>query len=175
MPWNREDVLPFKVCYVDLPDFSILRTFASHQFRVSSRMITGCVVITHLLCLCAHSCVLIWTFKWNSIKVCHHHTPLCAAELTRCARETHLILECTVQNKISVSNTISKMSSVPWSRLWEVPHFPSGIAERGKCKRMWKSHHVRNARSGGGEKNERPQKKPNLLTLCVALTIFYSG
>ena len=95
MPWNREDVLPFKVCYVDLPDFSILRTFASHQFRVSSRMITGCVVITHLLCLCAHSCVLVWTFKWNSIKVCHHHTPLCAGELTRCARETHLILECS--------------------------------------------------------------------------------
>ena len=96
MPWNREDVLPFKVCYVDLPDFSILRTFASHQFRVSSRMITGCVVITHLLCLCAHSCVLVWTFKWNSIKVCHHHTPLCAGELTRCARETHLILECAI-------------------------------------------------------------------------------
>ena len=70
--------------------------FASHQFRVSSRMITGCVVITQFLCLFAHSCVLVWTFKWNSIKVCHHHTPLCAGELTRCARETHLILECMV-------------------------------------------------------------------------------
>ena len=94
MPWNREDVLPFKVCCVDLLDFSILRTFASHQFRVSCRMITGYVVITHLLCLFTHSCVLVWTLKWNSVKVCYHHTPLCAGECTRCAEETHLILEC---------------------------------------------------------------------------------
>ena len=94
MPWNREDVLPFKVCCVDLLDFSILRTLSSHQFRVSCRMITGYVVITHLLCLFTHSCVLVWTLKWNSVKVCYHHTPLCAGECTRCAEETHLILEC---------------------------------------------------------------------------------
>ena len=64
---------------------------------------------------------------------------------------------------------------MPWSRLWEVPHFPSRIAERGKCKHMWKLHHVRKMRSGGREKNERPQKKPNLLTLCIALTKYDSG
>ena len=95
MPWNREDVLPFKVCWVDLQDFSFLWTFASHQFRVSCRMITGCVVITHL-CLFTHSCVL----------VCHHHPPLCAGELTRCARETHLILEC---------NSFKSALTFPWT------------------------------------------------------------
>ena len=88
-------MLPFKVCYVDLLDFSILRTFASHQFRVSCRMITGCVVITHL-CLFTHSCV----------KVCHHHTPLCAGERTRCAREAHLIYECnSFKSALTFSST----------------------------------------------------------------------
>ena len=35
------------------------------------------------------------------------------------------------------------------SRLRVVPHFPSGIVEWAKCKRAWKSPHVRNARCDG--------------------------
>ena len=46
------------------------------------------------------------------------------------------------------------------NRVRSVPHFCSGIVERAKCDRSWKSPHA-----AGREKNEGLQTKPKLLTL----------
>ena len=51
------------------------------------------------------------------------------------------------------------------TRLRVVPHFSSGIVERAKRERTWKSPHARKASTVGREKNEGLQTKPKLLTL----------
>ena len=54
-----------------------------------------------------------------------------------------------------------------------VPRFPSGILERAKRERVWKSPHQERRDAAGREKNEGLQTKPKLLTLHGRMILGY--